>query len=243
MFGFFKSKKAEVLDHWYSLVPGFTSPTKDFYETVENQLKERQVPGLQMSRVEFSEGGLLSGKREYLRMTRERLVFDICAAPFGTGYFFSCRFAEIPAVAEPWQLLVLLIVFSICVPISFLICVKIFGLFAPFVWPLGWIILIGLAVYIMRNAVAMGLKDLDATLLRFPVIGTVYEAWFRKETYYRVDTRLMYLDTVNAVLKAVVEETTGAKGIKLIRFNEHSPILGELYKPTDVSLPRSAQPV
>ncbi len=95
----------------------------------------------------------------------------------------------------------------------------------------------------MRNAVAMGLKDLDATLIQLPVVGALYEAWIRKETYYRVDTRLMYLDTVNAVVKAVVEETTGVKGIKLIRFNEHSPILGELYKPTDVSLPKSTQPV
>jgi len=43
---------------------------------------------------------------------------------------------------------------------------------------------------------------------------------------------------VNAVVKAKVEETTGAKGIKLIRFNEYSPILAELYKPTMVSLPK-----
>ena len=243
MFGLFAKKKADVIDHWYSLVPGFTASTKEFYEAVEAKLKEHQVPGLEISQVEFSEGGLLSGKREYLRMLRERLVFDICAAPFGTAYFFSCRFAEIPAVVDPWQLLVLLVLFSIAVPISFLICVKMFGLFAPFVWPLGLIVLIVLAVYIMRNAVAMGLKDLDARLLQLPIIGVVYEAWIRKETYYRVDTRLMYLDTVNAVVKAVVEEATGAKGIKLIRFNEHSPILGELYKPTDVSLPRSKQPV
>ena len=243
MFGFFKSKKADVLDHWYSLVPGFTAATKDFYEAVEAEMKERQVPGLDISRVEFSEGGLLSGKREYLRMARERLVFDICAAPFGTSYFFSCRFAEIPAVVELWQLLVLLAAFSICVPISLVICFKIFGVLAPIVWPIGLVGLIVLAVYVMRNSVAMGLKDLDATLLQLPVVGAVYEAWIRKETYYRVDTRLMYLDTVNAVVKAVVEETTGAKGIKLIRFNEHSPILGELYKPTDVSLPRSTQSI
>jgi len=62
--------------------------------------------------------------------------------------------------------------------------------------------------------------------------------WFRKETYYRHDTRLMYCDTINSVVKAKVEEATGAKGIKLVRFMEHSPILGELYKPTTVSLPK-----
>ena len=70
------------------------------------------------------------------------------------------------------------------------------------------------------------------------MFGPIYERFFRKETYYRQDTRLMYLDTVNAVVKAAVEETTGTKGIKLIRFNEYSPILGELYKTTAVSLPK-----
>jgi len=48
----------------------------------------------------------------------------------------------------------------------------------------------------------------------------------------------MYRDTVNDVVKAKVEEATGAKGIKLIKFNDYSPILDELYKPTVVQLPR-----
>ncbi len=96
-----------------------------------------------------------------------------------------------------------------------------------------------IVIYVMRNAVALGLKDLDATLIKSPVIGPIYERWFRKETYYREDTRIMYREIVDAVVKAKVEEVTGAKGIKLVRFNEFSPILGDLYKPTQVTLPRS----
>ena len=240
MINFLIPKKADVLSHWYALIPGFAISTSEFYETIEKELKERQVPGLDISRVEFAEGGLLSAKRDYLRMTREQLVFDICAAPFGTACFFSCRFAEIPAVIQLWQLLVLLAAFGICVPISFVICVKLFGLLTPFVWPLGWIVLITLAIHTMRNAVALGLKDLDAALIKSPIVGPIYERFFRKDSYYREDTRLMYLDTVNAVVKALVEETTGARGIKLIRFNEQSPILGELYKLTTVQLPKTA---
>jgi hypothetical protein len=230
----FKSK-ADVIDHWYALIPGFNSSTKDFYEGVEKELKEREVPGLEIFHVDFAEGGMLSNKREYLRMTRERLVFDICAAPFGKAYFFSCRFAEIPAVVNlgnSWrwssalcaeQVLLGLIIFS-----------KILGVLEglilyPFCfWPRLW-----RPYYIMRNALAMGLKDLDASLMKMPIIGPIYEAWFRKETYYRQDTRLMYCDTVNAVVKAKVEETTGAKGIKLIRYMENCPLLNELYKPND----------
>src|SRR5437588_7559438 len=152
MFDFFRQKKADVIRHWYTLIPGFISSTQEFYTSVENELKTRQVPGLEISRVDFSEGGLLSDKRTYLRMIRERLVFDVCAAPFGTAYFFSCRFAEIPAVVQLWQLLVLVSVLSFGGLISFVILVKIFGILAPFLWPLAWIGFYALAIYVMRNA-------------------------------------------------------------------------------------------
>ena len=230
MFGFFK-KSADVIDHWYALIPGFNSSTKDFYEGIEKELKTREVPGLEIFHVDFAEGGVLSQKREYLRMTRERLVFDICAAQFGTAYFFSCRFAEIPAAIKLWQLVVVLIGGFMTVALAF----KFLGLI------LGAIVLLAafvLLIYTLRNAVSMGLKDLDATLIKSPIVGPIYENWFRKETYYRHDTRLMYCDTVNAVVKAKVEETTGAKGVKLIRYMENCPTLSELYKPNPVSLPK-----
>ena len=230
MFGFFEKKTAEVIDHWYALIPGFNTSTKEFYEAVENELKERQVPGLEIFHVDFAEGGVMSSKREYLRMTRERLVFDVCAAPFGKAYFFSCRFAEIPAVIRLWQLLVVLVAAFMLVAVTFRFLGLILGaliLLAGFVF----------LIYALRNAVSLGLNDLDATLIKSPVVGPIYENWFRKETYYRQDTRLMYRDTVNDVVKAKVEETTGAKGIKLIKFNDYSPILGELYKTTTVQIP------
>jgi len=228
MFGFFK-KNADVIDHWYALVPGFNSSSKEFYDGIEKELKTREVPGLEIFHVDFAEGGVLSQKREYLRMTRERLVFDICAAQFGTAYFFSCRFAQIPAAIKLWQLVVVLIGGFMTVALAF----RFLGLI------LGAIVLMAgfvLLIYTLRNAVAMGLKDLDAALIKSPVVGPIYENWFRKETYYRHDTRLMYCDTVNAVVKAKVEETTGAKGIKLIRYMENCPMLSELYKPNPVSL-------
>jgi len=232
MFGFFQKKPADVIDHWYALVPAFTTSAKEFYAEIEKELKEREVPGLEIFHVDFAEGGVLSAKREYLRMTRERLVFDICAAPFGKGYFFSGRFAEIPAVIRLWQLVVVMVGSMMIIGVIFKLAGFIFGcciLFAGLV----------LLIYLLRNAVALGLKDLDATLIKSPVVGPIYERLFRKETYYRQDTRIMYRDTVNDIVKAKVEETTGAKGIKLIEFNEHSPILGELYKPRTVQVSKN----
>ena len=240
MFGFFEKKQADVIDHWYALIPGFNSSTKEFYEAVEKELKERQVPGLEISRVDFAEGGIMSNNREYLRMTRERLVFDVCAAPFGTAYFFSCRFAEIPAVVKLGEFLVLIIVLCFSALIGLIFFVKILGVLGLMLFPFLLLASLVAAIYVMRNAVAMGLKDLDASLIKMPIVGPIYEAWFRKETYYRQDTRLMYCETVNAVVKAKVEETTGAKGIKLIRYMENCPMLSELYKPNIVPLPKGA---
>ena len=230
MFGA-KARKAEVIRHWYSLVPGFNTSAQDFYKDLQQELTERKVPGLQISQVEFFEGGLLSDKREYLRMCRERLVFDVCAAPYGTSFFFSCRFAEIPATVRVWQLILL--------TVTFYIIVALFWRFAGF-WNGSLIFLIALclAIYTVRNAVALGLRDLDATLVRSPLLGPLYERFFRKETYYREDTRLMYCDMVNEIVKTRVEIVTAAKGVKLIRFNDFNPILAELYKPSMVDLPR-----
>lgn len=236
MFGLFGKKKAGVFDHWYTLVPSFNTSTKEFYAAVEGELKARHVPGLDVSYITFTEGGILSAKREYLRMTRERLVFDVCAAPFGNSYFFSCRFGEIAAAINIAHLLAIAVGVGIVAYLLYLICSLFFGWLTPYVWPVASIGFVALAGYILRNSIALGLKDLDAAILKIPGINTVYETWIRKETYYRQDTRLMYHDTVNAVVKAKLEELTGAKGIKLVRYNECSPLIGELYKQKTVGL-------
>lgn len=234
MLGLIGPKKADVIGHWYSLVPGFSHSAREFYSAVEAELKSREVPGLEVQYVDFAEGGVLSARREYLRMTRERLVFDVCAAPFGKAFFFSCRFAQIPAEVRLWELFAL--IFGLCLMALLGLCAfeRLLGVAGVIVYPFFLLASLIAAVYLMRNAVAMGLRDLDASLIRMPVIGAVYEAWFRRETYYRQDTRLMYCDTVDAVVKAKVEELTGAKGIRLLRYNEYSPVLGELYRPKTV---------
>ena len=223
MFGF-KPKKADVLSHWYIPVSNFSAFTADFYTAVEEELKEQKVPGLEISRVEFSEGGLLSDKRTYLRMTRERLVFDICAAPFGTNYFYSCRFAELPVKVSLFAIAIL--IFALLV--MFIGALRMFGFFMTCFFGAA---LLGFGIYALRNLVSLGLADLDATLLKLPLFGPVYERFFRKETYYREDTRLMYLTVVEGVVKKLVEQETAAKGVKLLTQYEYGPILGELYKP------------
>jgi hypothetical protein len=219
----FFSPKVEVLNHWYAPVDNFQFVTSEFYQMIEKELQARKVPGLEISRVEFSEGGLLSDKREYLRLKRERLVFDICAAPFGTSYFFSFRFVELPLGIKPLELLI----FWVGLVLTFGLLAKLFGTISGI---LLFLALVVGAIWFLRNVIALGLKDLDATLLKTPVVGPIYEIFFRKETYYRQDTRLMYLTTVNNITKALVDEVTAAKGIKLVKRYERRPIFGELYQ-------------
>jgi len=224
MFSSFKKREAEVLNHWIAAADGYQCQPTEFYQAIEHTIKERCLPGLEMTRIEFSEGGALSHKRTYLRMIRERLVFDVCAAQFGNGSFFSCRMAQIPVVVHLSQLLIVIVGLLIVLYLS----MRFVGVF------LGPIVLMALllgACYVLRNTVAMGLRDLDTALIQSPLFGAIYEAWFRKETYYRVDTRLIYLDTVSNIVKKLAEDVTGQKGVKLVRQYELAPILGELYKP------------
>lgn len=224
----FFAKKAEVLNHWIGFADAFHVSSLEFYAQVGKELAARQVPQLELKQIEFAEGGPLSEKRVYLRLLRERLVFDVCAAPFGSGFFFSCRTAVVPPVIQAWELLILFFLIFVGLPLLLALAVKMFGfLLAPFALVGGLIF----GLYALRNLVAWGLYDLDRTLTRTPVVGPFYERFLRQDTYYRQDTRLMYLETVFNVVKGLAEEVTAAKGVRLIRQYELAPILGELYKP------------
>ena len=49
---------------------------------------------MSFSRVTHSQSGIFSSRREYLRISREEYIFDICAAPFGTDFFVSWWLGE-----------------------------------------------------------------------------------------------------------------------------------------------------
>jgi hypothetical protein len=93
-----KKKKAakveDVISNWYHLFEGLKESPQPIYAAIEQSIQKRQLTDVRLSRVDYREGGILSAKREYLRVTRNELVFDICAAPFGTGFFVSWWLGE-----------------------------------------------------------------------------------------------------------------------------------------------------
>lgn len=220
----FKKKQGEELNHWFASAENFNFAPKTFYEQLQEQLAERKVPDLTMEQIEFAEGGLLSDQRTYLRIQRERTVFDICAAPFGTGYFFSCRTVQLPIIVRGWHILVLLLVLGIC----WIGLVNLLGLIPGTAM---WLTFLLASVLTLRNAATYNALSVDAVLTRTPALGTIYEAWFKRDTYFRHDSRLMYLEMIPNLVRDLCESVTSAKGIRLVRQYQVAPILGELYKP------------
>jgi hypothetical protein len=91
-----KSSSVFVQGHWSTLIENLQASPKEFFASVEKQIDRRRVPAMEYSRVDWKEGGLFSAEREYLRVSRERNVLaDICAAPYGTGFFVSWWLAEL----------------------------------------------------------------------------------------------------------------------------------------------------
>jgi len=229
VFGF-ENKRGEILDSWILFADSFSFPPQEFYAAIEKEMADRRVPSMNISREEFSEGGMLSDKRTYLRFFRERLALYTCAAPFGTGYFFSFRAVYIPALVRLWHIVAFCLFFGVLGSLL----VKLLGFTFAVV---SLVTLLFALAATFRNATAAGLGDLDTLLLRIPIVSTVYENWFRDDTFYRIDTRSLYLQTLPEIVRRHAEEITAAKGVKLLDQHGRPPLLGELYNAAPIAQP------
>jgi len=224
VFGF-ENRRGEVLDWWIYSAEDFSLSPSEFYAAVEKQVESRRTPGVEISRERFAEGGLLSDQRIYLRFMRERLAIDTCAAPFGKTYFFSCRTVHVPALVRLWHIVAAL-AFFLAVAV---LLIKPLGLSFAIV---AVVALLFAVAGVMRNAGTGAFDDLDSLLLKIPVAATIYEDWFRATTYYREDTRSLYLKLLPALVQSAAEEFCAEKGIKLVlqlQFLQHRR--RELFQP------------
>ena len=78
-----------IESHWQTFLDGTEVSTVEFYDKVKEGLKERQITHVDITTESFLEKHILSAKRLYLRVTQNEYVIYICAAPYGTGTFFS----------------------------------------------------------------------------------------------------------------------------------------------------------
>ncbi len=159
---------AVVFSHWFHLLEGLQESPKSFYESLDEAIKKRGLPDVRISHIDFREGGMFSAKREYLRVKRKAFIFDICAAPFGKGFFIS------------WWL--------------------------------------GEAYGFFRSA-----------FMAIPLIGPFLVAAFKPVTYFQLDTRQMFQESVHAAVLEAVDGLTQTKGLRTLSELERKPVMRDLF--------------
>jgi peptidoglycan hydrolase-like protein with peptidoglycan-binding domain len=219
------TEKSSTIVHqrWCDLIKGITATPSEVYDIIEEHVANMKVPELEISREFWHEGGALSAKRQYLRFARERLVFDICAAPFGTSFFLSFRCSEIPLVIDPLAIFVVLSVIGGALS----------GLALAFGLVWGGIILVfilSLVVFLMRSAVLRGLGNVDRVLMKTPLLAPLYEIFLRPVTYYRIDSTAMYLQAVQGAVAEAFQKIFGDQAPNLLPETVPKPVLDEIYR-------------
>ncbi len=163
------NKQPNIFSHWYHLIEQFNDSSQAFYASLESAINARNIPKVKVKRIDHHEGGMLSAKREYLRASRKEHVFDICAAPFGNGFFVSWWLGE---TASPfWEF-----------------------------------------------------------MMKIPWFGPMLFAAARPFTYYKLDTTLMFQESIHTAVLEVVDGITKGKGLRMLTELERKPILRKLFE-------------
>jgi hypothetical protein len=211
--------KPQVEGHWHSLIEGFSTSTLDFYELVKAGLARREIPNLKIKTVTWKESGLGSGKRVYLRVSRETLNFDICAAPFGTGFFFSWWLAKISRVLLDFLFLVLVFIVA-----GVLIhrgmgesqegqtAIQALGQGCSGIILLGSLFFAGF--FGLGLLVRHGNFGAEPAVLSMPITGFFYALFFRPMTYFNEDTALMFRESVHHAVMEAIDQVTSAQGVR-----------------------------
>lgn len=205
MFGLIKKRKPIIHAHWYVPLLDFQSDAEAFYRAIEDELKARKVPDSIVERITFRESNSLSATRTYFRLRKERAVLDICSAPYGTSWYFSCRSAVLPRPLYWWE-----------VQLTVLGLAGFFGLYWHLFGLVTGSIVFGSSVVFLLLILftARSWNTLDDFVMNLPVIGALYEAYLRPDTYHRQDQRLIYGDLVATIVRAKVMEFCTAGGVE-----------------------------
>ena len=210
-----------VVSHWSILIENFQASPLAFYEAVEAALKRREIPTTKNERMDYQEAGVLSANREYLHVRREKLIFDICGAPFGTGFFVSWWLAEERSALHPVAKAMILVAmlfaalwlfFQTGITVGLvLLTMALFGLVAV------------LDLLVTQN-------DLDEGLVRsLPIIGLLFVWFCRPDSYYRLDSMEMFQKAVHNAVLEVIDTMTAEKGIRALSDTDRKPIMREFY--------------
>jgi hypothetical protein len=159
------AEQTQLHSSWHRNIRGLKQSPQEFYKLAKAAVVERQLPDVTFTLVDHKEGGFFSGSRTYMRIQRGDLYFDVCAAPFADGTFFS------------WRLL------------------------------------------------SQG-KFLDSALFKD---GSVMKGLFKPDTFYKLDTTLMYESIVHEALMGAVDALIQENSLPPIPEADRRPVLAEFY--------------
>lgn len=214
-----RKPKVEVNSHWLRSIEGLQASPKAFYASVEEAIT---LPSVNYCRIDWKEAGLFSAYREYLRVLREKNVFDVCGAPFGNGFFVSWWSGVMTPSAFGPSLAALAIVssFYLMTTISFGIEI---GLLFTIIGLISAFLLIGI---VMNQNPG---EDWIAYILAIPVLGRLFELMFLPPTYYRIDSALMFQESIRQSVNEVIDAMTKAQGLRALSEDERKPIFREFF--------------
>ena len=216
-----RSFDTPVFAHWHTLVENFQASPLEFYEAVEAAVRKREIPDMRCSRVEYRESGVVSSLRIYQRIERKKLAFDVCAAPFGTGFFFSWWLTE---PKKSYKLLGF-------VAVIFLLAIGYLVLDRSGMKGCVFALLFGLAASaVLFWSVREGWFVSEDALHAIPYVGPLYEYFFDPETYYKEDTRTMYREMVHAAVLEAVDGTLEMKGLRALAPEDRKPTVRSLVR-------------
>lgn len=157
-----------IVSHWCHLFEGIRQSPQEFYRLLREAVDRRNVAHIHVYQKELPEGSMLSAHRKYLQIWCKNLVFEVCVAPFGTGFFVSWWLRQ----------------------------------------PEGCLFY----------------------LLALPVFGRLFWLMNKPMTYYRLDTALMFQESVHSALMEVIDELTSANGVRTLTEEERKPIMRDFFE-------------
>lgn len=224
-----KQSVGPVLSHWSTLLEEFQTSALDFYTRVEQALSRREIPDIRTSRVEYKESGVLSARREYLRVERGEHVFDVCAAPFGRAFFFSSWLTQkrpgLLAAAGFVALYVIVLNVALVIIGLFLTILGLDGLTMAI---LQFLVLLAAAPFLF---VLLAEKVGPESVAMLPVIGPLYVWIFSPATYYKLDTAAMFQKLVHNTVLEAIDELTTTHGLRALSEAERKPVMRGLLGP------------
>ena len=216
-------RETTPVSYWCHLYDDFNYSPVEFFRQVATELEHREVPGLVHGFTLMRESNFLLRKRLYLHVRRERFVFEICAAPFGTGWFVSSRLFDRRRGATWFDFLLVALALGM---IGF-VSVGAMGVFLA-IATLGTIVTILWSL--MRLAASESVALLDDRICGIPCLGRIYETLFHPDTFFRQDQRAMYQEAVHRSVMKTISDLTTLKGIRPLTESESKPVMYDLHR-------------